>query len=932
VAVPCHSGGAGGCDSAAATAVVSPAVGAVGNWTELFPTNYPSGRTQPGFAYDPAIQAVVLFGGYSPYYGALSDTWTFANNSWTQLSTNLSGAPAPRWGASMVWDAADGYLVLFGGRNYVGYFNDTWTFNGTAWTNVTGSVAPPTRSLFEMAYDPVDREVIVDGGARLDLPYGGWENVNDTWAYSAGNWTNITSAAPGGALDRAGGQAAYDPWNGSVVFVGGGSTVNWTAGCTPIDPVQTYVNGSWYEYPSSVGPPQLSQEMLTYDPAGPFLFLFGGFEPSGTGAYTGCIQTNATWVRSAGVWYNLTSSLTVSPGLRYLSGIAYDPISSEVVLFGGNGAGAYLDDTWVYRIVTLATTIHASRLYGLTPLSVGFDAQTLGGAAVTGYNWSFGDGASALVGPTVNHTFTQPGTYNVSVNVSGTSNTSFVASVLIHVAATLQVGASASIVVGSVPLKVMFNGYATGGFAPYRYNWSFGDGAYSSLANVSHVYARSGNFTAILAVYDMEGDVNRSSVTVGVDPQLVVTASGSVVAGVAPLWVNFTSTSSGGTGADTYQWSFGDGTGSTLPNPTHEYSVAGDYVAVLTVTDTLGRSANATIPIVVFPAMRAAVQTADLTGLAPFGLTLEANVSGGDAPYTYTWSFGDGSPDESGAFVSHTFVRAGSYTVDLYANDSLGDPAQATASILVVAPLSIKIATSSSIGEAPDPVTLTFASFSGGEAPYTFAWTFGDGTTASGGSEANHSYAHAGGYTAKVSVGDAVGEDVSASVSITVLAPVSLAVGIGFGSVYDGSPVNLTVDAGGGATPYAYAWTGLPTGCDSENASSITCIPTAVGSFNVSVTVTDGYGRLARTNGTVVVLAAPPTSTNPAGGGGSFPIWYAIVGFILAAAVVVLVAYWAGRRRGESGGPPSSSPDGPPENYSEGAPAEFADEGGPPPA
>ena len=34
------------------------------------------------------------------------------------------------------------------------------------------------------------------------------------------------------------------------------------------------------------------------------------------------------------------------------------------------------------------------------------------------------------------------------------------------------------------------------------------------------------------------------------------------------------------------------------------------------------------------------------------------------------------------------------------------------------------------------------------------------------------------------------------------MAPVSLAVGIGFGSVYDGSPVNLTVDAGGGATPY----------------------------------------------------------------------------------------------------------------------------------
>jgi hypothetical protein len=487
--MPCSLASRTGCPAGVPSPRAAPASTTfAGNWTELFPSSPPSARTQPAIAYDPTIQSVVLFGGYSPFSGALSDTWVFANNTWTQLSSNLSVAPSARWGASMVWDETDGYLLLFGGRYYYGYYNDTWTFNGTAWSLLSPPTAPPTRSLFEMAYDPVDRAVIVDGGARYSFTYGTWASVNDTWAFSGGVWTNISATAPGGALDRAAGQSVFDPWNGSVVFVGGGSTANWSSsGCTPNDPVQTYVNGSWYEYPLSVGPPQISQEMLTYDSDAKLLLLFGGFAPSGSS--TNCIQLNATWIRSNGVWSNVSGSLPVAPSIRYLSGIAFDPTLDEVLLFGGNGQGAYLGDTWIFRIPSLDTLIHASRSFGIAPMTVSLVADTVGGATVSGYNWSFGDGATSSLGPSVNHTFGTPGIYHVTVNVTGPLNDSFVANLTIVVAPPLRVAASASVDVGSLPLRVDFYGNSSGGFAPYRFNWSFGDGSHASLANVTHTYA-----------------------------------------------------------------------------------------------------------------------------------------------------------------------------------------------------------------------------------------------------------------------------------------------------------------------------------------------------------------------------------------------------------------------------------------------------------
>ena len=69
---------------------------------------------------------------------------------------------------------------------------------------------------------------------------------------------------------------------------------------------------------------------------------------------------------------------------------------------------------------------------------------------------------------------------------------------------------------GAAPLTVAFTSAPTGGVAPYSYNWSFGDGTYSSIADPSHVFSSSGSFEVNLTVTDLTGAVATTSFSIAV--------------------------------------------------------------------------------------------------------------------------------------------------------------------------------------------------------------------------------------------------------------------------------------------------------------------------------------------------------------------------------------------------------------------------------
>ena len=106
-------------------AVQASSVSAV-TWTQQHPAASPPARSQASMAYDAATGTVLLFGGTGrPPAFFLADTWTWNGTRWTQHHPATS--PAGRTRASMAYDAATGTVLLFGGFDG-GELGDTWTW------------------------------------------------------------------------------------------------------------------------------------------------------------------------------------------------------------------------------------------------------------------------------------------------------------------------------------------------------------------------------------------------------------------------------------------------------------------------------------------------------------------------------------------------------------------------------------------------------------------------------------------------------------------------------------------------------------------------------------------------------------------------------------------------------------------------------------
>ena len=132
------------------------------DWT-LVDTNGPA-RCAHAMAYDSNRSVVVLFGG-ADSSGRLGDTWEWNGYTWTKVhSGDPAGvlAPTGRTEPGMAFDKDRGVTVLFGGYSGVNN-NDTWEWDGTSWTKRLDS-GPSPRAVVGMAYDEQEHEVILFGG------------------------------------------------------------------------------------------------------------------------------------------------------------------------------------------------------------------------------------------------------------------------------------------------------------------------------------------------------------------------------------------------------------------------------------------------------------------------------------------------------------------------------------------------------------------------------------------------------------------------------------------------------------------------------------------------------------------------------------------------------------------------------------------------
>jgi hypothetical protein len=307
---------------------VSPAVASASpqqalDWTNQAPATHPSGRYFAAMAYDAATSTVVLFGGYNPSANiqGFDDTWTWNGTTWTQQHPAVH--PPRRFLASMAYDAATGTVVLFGGLGDGEVLGDTWTWNGTTWTQQHPAASPPSRQGATMVYDAATGTVVLFGGYGPQGPDPGY--LDDTWTWNGTTWTQQHPAASPSARRLS--TMAYDAATGTAVLFSG------TTSSTSLGDTWTWDGTTWtQQYPAASPPAQVGASMA-YDAATGTAVLFG--TKRGTWTWNG-----TTWTKQAPA---------TSPEVRNLSTMAYDAATGTVVLFGGLASnGTILGDTWTW--------------------------------------------------------------------------------------------------------------------------------------------------------------------------------------------------------------------------------------------------------------------------------------------------------------------------------------------------------------------------------------------------------------------------------------------------------------------------------------------------------------------------------------------------------------------------------------------------------
>lgn len=291
----------------------------------LVPTaSAPPSISWAAMAYDEVRDQIILFGGADTATGetTYNETWAFDGTNWTQLAV---GGPPTRWTHGMTYDSVREVIVLFGGLTTADgatAMNDTWEWDGAAWTEVTTTNAPSPRGVHgAMAFDPVRERIVLRGGGRHPtLPIDA-----DTWEYDGTDWMEITTAEAPSA--RIGAGMVYDEARGRMFLFSGGS---WGLGPYPED-TWSYDGASWSVLSPTSSPPGRQSGRLIYDDTRDLVVLFGGDD--GT-------RLDDLWEYDGTTWTEVT---VPGPGARCCFAYAHDRNRRQAVLFGGPD-----NQTWIY--------------------------------------------------------------------------------------------------------------------------------------------------------------------------------------------------------------------------------------------------------------------------------------------------------------------------------------------------------------------------------------------------------------------------------------------------------------------------------------------------------------------------------------------------------------------------------------------------------
>ncbi len=485
---------------------------------------------------------------------------------------------------------------------------------------------------------------------------------------------------------------------------------------------------------------------------------------------------------------------------------------------------------------------------GSTPLTVAFtDTST---NSPTAWSWTFGDGGTSTA-QNPSHTYNAAGTYNVALIASnaGGSSTSTKAGYITATLAAPVASFSGAPTSGAYPLTVSFVDSSTN--TPTAWSWNFGDSGTSTVQNPTHSYAAAGVYAVSLTATNAAGsNTCMKAAYIAVNPPAPVanfTATPNL--GTVPLTVSFTDTSTNS--PTSWSWDFGDASGSTVENPSHTYSAAGSYTVALTSTNVTGTNT----------CMKSNYLTAgnppaaDFSGTPTSGaipLAVNFTDASTNSPTAWSWTFGDGESSNLPS-PSHTYTAVGTYTVALTATNNFGGTTCTKTALITTAVAPVAgFSGAPTTGNSPLLVSFTDSSTN---TPTSWTWNFGDGGVLNE-QNPSHRYEATGKYRVSLTASNIAGSDtITKTDYVAVNPPVAsfsgtptlgaLPLTVSFTEASTNQPTNWNWNFGDGGT---------------SNEQNPSHVYTAVGTFGVTLTVTNAGGADTCTQADYITAGNPPAA------------------------------------------------------------------------
>ena len=372
----------------------------------------------------------------------------------------------------------------------------------------------------------------------------------------------------------------------------------------------------------------------------------------------------------------------------------------------------------------------------------------------------------------------------------------------------------------------------TGGISPFSYSWSPSGGTADAATGLA-----TGTYT--VTVEDDHGCEATASVTITQPAELTATHTQTNVSCFGGDNGEITLTPAGGVAPYDIVWTPGGSTSGDLDNleaGTYSYTVTDDHGCLLS------GSVTVTEPVV----LAVAVTATNITCHGDGDGSINLNVTGGTAPYTYGWTPNVGSTGSLTDLEAGTYV----YVVTDAKGCEVRDSATVTEPLqLTVSPTSTAV---SCFGGDNGTVTLVV---SGGTGVYTYTWTPNVGNTAS------LTDLEAGIYTYVVN--DANGCEATGAILVNEPAALAITGDATAVTCNGGSNGLASVTVTGGTQPYTYDWepgTGNTAAISGLQAGTYVCTVTDAGGCEISYTATVTEP---------MALTATQTHDNPACNGGT---------------------------------------------------------------